>query len=723
MKKLIVFLKNVIQIILIYCITIFGNIGNLAAQSESIHGQKGFINGSSGLVKSFKEIEASPLNVPAVKNHEVEQEEEEENFIGEKYEHIDEERISKAFVFDVTRFSNSFVLPPQSNVNMRLTTKSPSLSFLGSHGLPGNARPSDASGAAGPDHFIALSNEDARIINKTSGQIISQVSIDAFMNAMGTFDARIFYDPYNQRFVALALNRDTNAFFQLAVSDNSDPMGGWHYFTFDVDSVPGNNCWLDFANLGFNKDWVAISGRLIDNCSQNLAIIIIDKTQLYANAVQINVFKFNTEFNLAPALTYDNSDTNLYFIQTSNSNLGGNGYCQLKILNGPLKNPVLTTSFLFGVNSPWRSNIHPSGTHGCLYPVCGKMPQQLGTTITIENVRWMADGITTNCVFRNGKLYFTHSIFLPSTGTTNRISTRVWKTDPITGVVDAVYTIDDPTGSICTYFSSLAVTANNDIAVGYSYYDPDFYPGVAYTIFDSLGNSDALVYKTGYTFDPTYRMGDYSATTVDPIDDRSVWTVGQVEDTAGGTTTWMTWVALIPEYRRNCAGNMILSNTNFYGNRKNESSDTIKSRQIISGSSIVDYDAGKCVVLQPGFKASEGTSFHVYIDGCGGAKIQNLQSQNESFVQGNAENNLLKVVPNPFSSITTITYSLQKEENADVKIYSSQMQLVANLLNQSKQTKGEHQIDFEAGDLPSGIYLCKLETADKVATVKIVLSK
>lgn len=49
-----------------------------------------------------------------------------------------------------------------------------------------------------------------------------------------------------------------------------------------------------------------------------------------------------------------------------------------------------------------------------------------------------------------------------------------------------------------------------------------------------------------------------------------------------------------------------------------ESSDWIKSSQILSGTAIVDYDAVDSIILLPNFQAFLGSEFRMFIDGCGG---------------------------------------------------------------------------------------------------------
>jgi len=65
--------------------------------------------------------------------------------------------------------------------------------------------------------------------------------------------------------------------------------------------------------------------------------------------------------------------------------------------------------------------------------------------------------------------------------------------------------------------------------------------------------------------------------------------------------------------------------------------------------------------------------------------------------------------PNPFNSSTIIHYELRTTEDVKLIIYNIAGQRVAVLLHQ-KQAAGRYSVTFNAGDLPSGIYLCRLQT-------------
>ncbi len=64
--------------------------------------------------------------------------------------------------------------------------------------------------------------------------------------------------------------------------------------------------------------------------------------------------------------------------------------------------------------------------------------------------------------------------------------------------------------------------------------------------------------------------------------------------------------------------------------------------------------------------------------------------------------------PNPFNSTTTITYQLPDDGFATLNIYNILGQKIATLVNEFKPS-GKYDINFNADNLASGVYIYKLK--------------
>jgi hypothetical protein len=78
--------------------------------------------------------------------------------------------------------------------------------------------------------------------------------------------------------------------------------------------------------------------------------------------------------------------------------------------------------------------------------------------------------------------------------------------------------------------------------------------------------------------------------------------------------------------------------------------------------------------------------------------------------------------PNPFNPSTTITYAVKDAGFVNLKVYNLLGQEVANLVSE-QLNPGNYSVSFDANNLPSGIYVYRLEVNDFSAQQKMVLLK
>ncbi|MDP8239164.1 MAG: C25 family cysteine peptidase [Candidatus Hatepunaea meridiana] len=81
---------------------------------------------------------------------------------------------------------------------------------------------------------------------------------------------------------------------------------------------------------------------------------------------------------------------------------------------------------------------------------------------------------------------------------------------------------------------------------------------------------------------------------------------------------------------------------------------------------------------------------------------------------------IIKAYPNPFNSIVKISYTLDEEAKISLNIFDLYGREVATL-QQGQMSTGSYEAVWQAGNTPSGIYLCKLESGKCTSTKKIIL--
>lgn len=78
--------------------------------------------------------------------------------------------------------------------------------------------------------------------------------------------------------------------------------------------------------------------------------------------------------------------------------------------------------------------------------------------------------------------------------------------------------------------------------------------------------------------------------------------------------------------------------------------------------------------------------------------------------------------PNPFNPATTFRFALPERTHVELDVYNLAGQLVTRLVNDTREA-GIHQIQWDAGGLPSGIYFVRISTDAFTRTQKVTLLK
>ena len=81
---------------------------------------------------------------------------------------------------------------------------------------------------------------------------------------------------------------------------------------------------------------------------------------------------------------------------------------------------------------------------------------------------------------------------------------------------------------------------------------------------------------------------------------------------------------------------------------------------------------------------------------------------------------LVQNYPNPFNASTEIRYQLPEDVHVRLDVFNVTGQLVERLVDR-EQLAGQHTVGWNAGNLPSGIYLVRLQAGQEMAVSKMAL--
>jgi hypothetical protein len=418
-------------------------------------------------------------------------------------------------------------------------------------GYVANSTPPDTTGAAGPNHLVATTNDTVRITQR-DGTLISSSSLKAFwtsstngnlISVTDVFDPRVIFDPIANRFIiaAAAQRRSAASSVLIAVSATADASGTWYKWQFDHD--PQNIYWADYPYLGTSADKITVSvnsfsinditGDNVPDDFQGVHIFVINKNSaLDGGAVDSAMLVATGQGgSLSAALNFNNNgspDNNQYLIRTGTANIFGSGYLSPYRLTGPITSLSL-------------QNL-PNSTNGDAWSISVPNAPQKGTSALIE----ANDSRMANSVFRDGYIWTAHTVAL-STTLRDHAAIYWWQVDASTGLLVQQGVIEDTTSDpqlrMHYYYPSIAVNKNHDVVIGYSGSSKNKYVGAYYSYrrgTDPLEYLDEpVLYQDGAGTYSGPRWGDYSNSVVDPVDDLGFFTIQEfASGSNAGSVSW-----------------------------------------------------------------------------------------------------------------------------------------------------------------------------------------
>jgi hypothetical protein len=415
--------------------------------------------------------------------------------------------------------------------------------------------PPDAEGAVGPNHFAQLINGRFAVYTK-AGTLVTAESLDQFWAGVQpsgiAVDPRILYDAHSGRWFASSRdtsNGRTDNDLLFAVSATNDPSGAWTFYKVLAGT---GRAFIDYDTLGVDDNGVYFGMTLVDIPTrvETVAIFATPKGPLLSGG-QVTVSKFYGITDMFPApqaaLNLDSvGPTDPAWFISSTKTLSGVAYRTLT-WNGAT--PSLSTTTIVATPSYGPLVNAPS----------------LGGTMNIET----NDQRLLMAVVRNHQLWTARTVGVNSTGAGTSNPDRVASefidlglTANQASLIQSGRVFDSATTNPRSYyFPSVAVNSLGYMVMGFSGSSAAEYVGAYATSrlpSDPLGALGPVTQiKAGegaytITFGGIFnRWGDYSTTSVDPTDDKTIWTnqeyagatVPAGSPAGDSTRRWATWIA------------------------------------------------------------------------------------------------------------------------------------------------------------------------------------
>jgi hypothetical protein len=414
-------------------------------------------------------------------------------------------------------------------------------------GYTPNAAPPDTNGAIGATQYVQWVNEAFAVYDKTTGaRVAGPTNGNQLFTALGAThqcavtndgDPVVQYDKANNRWVLTQFavtNGTTKGFYEcIAVSQTSDATGAYNVYAF---KEPNFN---DYPKVGVWADgYYATYNMFAGNTFTGARLCAYDRAKMLTGAAATEqCFQLSSSFGgVLPAdidgHTAPPAGSPEYFV-----NFGANSLNVWKMhadfttpANATLTGPTTIAVAAFSEACSGGTCIPQGGTTQKLDSLADRLMYRLA-------YRRFADG--------HEAMVLNHSVN-PGTGPLSGVR---WYELRISGGTPSLfqqgtYAID----SNSRWMGSIGMDKVGNIAVGYSVSGTSLSPSIRFATrapgdaAGTLGAESSIIAGGGSQTATLSRWGDYSALTVDPVDDCTFWYTTEYLK-ASGTFNWSTRIA------------------------------------------------------------------------------------------------------------------------------------------------------------------------------------
>jgi hypothetical protein len=439
--------------------------------------------------------------------------------------------------------------------------------------------PPDTIGDVGPKHYVEAVNVRFAVYDKNGATLLAPTTFNSlFAPLVGTpcatqnrGDPFVFYDHMADRWVvsdfAFASFPGTNFYQCIAVSQTGDPVaGGWHLYALLVDATNLN----DYPKMSlWNNPQPGGAYHLTVNLFLNgstfsgVRAIALDRGSMLsgdpANAINFLIppAGLGDSYSLVPAgfRTGDpppaDRDEMLLSVDSPPSNPTTLTQVHAWKFHVDFENPGDSTLGLGADHSPNAEITVDPFVEAWTNTAGFQIVPQNGTAVRLDT---LGDKIMTPLVyqFRNG----VESLWASQTNLLNfpdGPSIIRWYQFDVTGgnfPATAAQQQDWSNGNdgLWRFMPSIAVDQNGNAAIGYATSATSIFPGIRYAgrlatdPLNDLGQGEAIMTNGGGAQTHSAgRWGDYSMTTIDPVDGMTFWHANEYHVTTS-SANWFTRV-------------------------------------------------------------------------------------------------------------------------------------------------------------------------------------
>jgi hypothetical protein len=419
----------------------------------------------------------------------------------------------------------------------------------GDYGFDPNSAPPDTNGVVGTTQYVQWVNQSFAVFSKTTGAIVAgfpkqgNAPWAGFTEANGSLsrcatandgDPIVQFDKAAQRWILTQFVVSSQPFLQcVAVSTTSDATGSYARYSFQYADFP------DYPKMGVWPDAYYITFNIFGSTFLGGLACAYDRTAMLAGAPATQIC-----FGPIPS-----------FASPLPADLDGSTPPPAGSPNFFVNLQTTTSLNLFKFHVDFATPANSTFTGPTAIPVPGfAVACSTGACIPQADTKQKLDGLSDRLMYRlayrnfgdHEAMVVTHSV---STGRRTPSGVRWYELrSPGTGTFSVFQSATFAPDANFRWMGSAAMDKLGDIAIGYSVSSATTRPGMAYatrTPADApgtLADETTIITGGGSQLTGLSRWGDYSAMSIDPVDDCTFFFTSEYLK-ANGTFNWSTQIA------------------------------------------------------------------------------------------------------------------------------------------------------------------------------------
>ncbi|MFA5476688.1 MAG: GEVED domain-containing protein [Bacteroidales bacterium] len=390
--------------------------------------------------------------------------------------------------------------------------------------------PTDPTGAVGPNHFVNAWNSSFRVWDKEGNPLTPAASLGTILiGNMG--DPIVFYDQFADRFIITEFYSNG---FGMAVCQGSDPVNdGWYLYQFNTNSFPDYpkfSLWSDGYYITANKNSGSAGYSEVVFAADREKMLVGDPSAQMVGfpltGITTSGFYSPLGFNALGNTPPPAGNASIVYMQDDSWSGVSTDHLKIWTINVDWTNPGNSTiSAAQQINTEPFDGLFDGGSFS-------NLPQPSGPDI---------DGLQATIMYMAQYRRFAgynSAIFnfvVDLDGGDDYAGIRWYELrQPTDGDPWEIYqegTYAQPDGH-SAFSGAMCMDVNGNIGLAYTIVSNTIYPSLRFTgrfAGDPLGTMtlEEESFADGTQPDPSSRYGDYSQMTIDPVDEKTFWAIGE----------------------------------------------------------------------------------------------------------------------------------------------------------------------------------------------------